>query len=450
MPRARRSFRVVIGPSRTLCSVGIAALVVWAGSSDARTWRVRPDGSGDAPTVPAALDSAQRGDVVLLEAGTYTWTTQGSDGHPSDPSMLRVTRPITLRGVAGAAQTILDAEGRGRVLRCTDAGDVRIEDLTLTGGAASGAGGGLLCDGDTRPHVVGCIVRDNRSGARAPGGGVSLANGTLRDCTLRDNATGLSGFGGGAHGVATRVEGCTFIGNVTTGGDAGGGAGGGLWGDGVTVVACVFDSNRADGAFTATGGGVYERGAGSVRGSTFVGNTARGTMNQGFGGGVYAFAGADLENCVFVGNTATSVSAGGLGGAVYGRGATRLAGCTLLANSSGVHFDGAATVERTIVAWSAGAPCTGSATWSCSNLFGNAGGDVACGTNAGGNFSADPEFCAVDPLASRAFVLQSDSPCAAGNHPQGAVCGNVGAFGVGCDDVRADDVTWGRVKSLYR
>jgi hypothetical protein len=432
------------------CTLVVLAACGVFESARARTWHVQPDSTGDAATIPAALDSAQLGDVILLGAGVYSWTTQGNDADPDDPSMLRVEREVTLRGESTASNTILDAEGQGRVLRCIDAGALRVENVTLTRGASAGAGAGMLSQGDSRPRVVSCVVRDTRSGEGAPGGGISCANGEIRDSEFRDNVTGVAGFGGGLHCVATRVVGCAFSGNAALGGDAGGGAGGGLWGDAAVVIDCAFDSNRAEGSFSAAGGGLYEFGLGSVSNCTFAGNVARGVLNQGFGGGLYTFASASIEGCVFFGNAAESGGSVGLGGGVYGRRATTLTRCTLLANSSGVHFDGLATIEASIIAWNTNAGCTGSATWRCSNLYGNGDDNLPCGTDGGGNFSADPEFCAVDPAATRNVFLQSDSACAPGNHPQGTACGQIGAAPVGCDAVTSESTTWGHVKSLYR
>ena len=39
--------------------------------ANARTWYVKQDGSGDAPTISAAVDSAVAGDTVLVAAGIY-------------------------------------------------------------------------------------------------------------------------------------------------------------------------------------------------------------------------------------------------------------------------------------------------------------------------------------------------------------------------------------------
>jgi len=67
-----------------------------AGSSGARTWYVNEAGTGDAPTISAAMDSAAYGDTVLVGPGTYV----GS---------IAVTEGVTLRSEIGPAHTTLTA-----------------------------------------------------------------------------------------------------------------------------------------------------------------------------------------------------------------------------------------------------------------------------------------------------------------------------------------------------
>jgi hypothetical protein len=69
---------------------------------------------------------------------------------------------------------------------------------------------------------------------------------------------------------------------------------------------------------------------------------------------------------------------------------------------------------------------------SCTDIFGNAGGDALCGTDGGGNFSLDPLFCGT---AGYEFNLTDGSPCVPGN-PSGGVCDNewIGALGGGCGE----------------
>lgn len=59
----------------------------------------------------------------------------------------------------------------------------------------------------------------------------------------------------------------------------------------------------------------------------------------------------------------------------------------------------------------------------------------------------DPQFCGG---AAGNFYLQSDSPCAPGNHPQGYECGFIGAYPVNCGTTPTGVKTWGNIKELYR
>ena len=73
-------------------------------------------------------------------------------------------------------------------------------------------------------------------------------------------------------------------------------------------------------------------------------------------------------------------------------------------------------------------------TFQCNDVYGNTDGDyvgVLEGMNGiDGNFSLDPRFCGLD---SGGVKLRPDSPCAEGNHPDGADCGQIGAFPAGCN-----------------
>ncbi|MBI4739015.1 right-handed parallel beta-helix repeat-containing protein, partial [Candidatus Woesearchaeota archaeon] len=69
-------------------------------------------------------------------------------------------------------------------------------------------------------------------------------------------------------------------------------------------------------------------------------------------------------------------------------------------------------------------------------------------TGSNGNIAVDPEFCGIDDSGN--YFLQSDSPCAPGNHPDGYDCGLIGAFEVLCGKVEVLQKSWGSIKSLYK
>lgn len=86
-------------------------------------------------------------------------------------------------------------------------------------------------------------------------------------------------------------------------------------------------------------------------------------------------------------------------------------------------------------------PCPASAQIRC-NLV---NGSISTCSLLIDNFSADPMFCAVQD-----YHLQSDSPCAPGNHPDGIDCGLIGPLPVGCAPVKVETKTWGSIKAMYR
>lgn len=69
----------------------------------------------------------------------------------------------------------------------------------------------------------------------------------------------------------------------------------------------------------------------------------------------------------------------------------------------------------------------------CSNFHGNAGGDWAPPLQewlgVAGNIAADPLFC--HPTGGD-YTMSTTSPCLPGNHPDGAACGQIGVYGMGC------------------
>lgn len=126
------------------------------------------------------IDDARPGAIIHLPAGTMR-------------GCLVIDKPITLRG-AGAENTVLDGWGKGPVLSI-DAigGDVRIEELAISGGRGS-MGGGVSVDNGARVHLVGCMLQKNAA-RTGRGGAVAVDRGFVRlhECTVVDNRAQLGG-----------------------------------------------------------------------------------------------------------------------------------------------------------------------------------------------------------------------------------------------------------------
>ena len=54
-----------------IMSLVIVSVAVMAETSESRTWYIKPDGTGDAPTIQAGIHSSMAGDTVLVAAGRY-------------------------------------------------------------------------------------------------------------------------------------------------------------------------------------------------------------------------------------------------------------------------------------------------------------------------------------------------------------------------------------------
>jgi len=433
----------------------VLAFLLGSRAVDSRTWHITPDATGDAPTIQAGIDSAAAGDDVLLAVGTYTWTSQGTSG----TSMIRLKPGVWLHSEGGAPETLLDAQEQGRVMLLQDAGNaVRIEGLTLQNGRSRpgfefAGGAGILALGATEPTIVSSVIQNNIAFDPPNGGGVYCNVATITNCTFLDNGAYRGGGGGLLCGAAT-VSDCVFKRN----GAGDGGAGGAIATSSATIENCFFEDNGVASGTLAPGGAIVAGGSVSINLCIFVNNVAFGLFGE---GGAISFDEGPgvVRNSLFFRNAARGPGPN-RGGAI---GARRQAfplieNCTIL-GSSGYHSEGiggiwleaGGTIRNVIIAnTTEGQACGGSGTWICCNLFGNVLGDTICGTDGGGNFSADPQFCSGAPLTDLNVGLQVDSPCAPGNHPDGNACGLIGARPVACGTVSVESPTWSEVKSLYR
>jgi predicted outer membrane repeat protein len=331
-------------------------------SAGPRTWYIKPDGTGDAPTIQAGVDSATAGDTVMLANGTFT----GAGNRDID----LYSKAIAVVSESGNPDScIVDCEGAGRGFSCADATSVvRLQGFSITnglaafGGSFSHLGGGLYCkDPNDGPVVVDCVFSNNH--AEAHGGGVY---GGMSGTPVFTNCRGY-----GTEVCSPSFSDCFFLRNSAAGLGGGVSAGSPTSGSG-TFANCVFYGNRAN-----------------------------------LGGGMYAqFYQCDITNCTFTSDSA------GVGGEIYCDQSSPDIQKTIIAFSiagGAVSCNSAnPTLAYCDVYGNAGGDWTG-----C--LSGQSGGE--------GNFSLNPLFC--DPDSDN-FGLAALSYCLPSLNPWGILIGALG------------------------
>jgi predicted outer membrane repeat protein len=382
---------------KRLALYGIALILAVPSTVAARTWYISPDGTGDAPTIQAGIDSAQPGDEVVLADGTFTGN--------GNRDITYTGKAITIRSESGDPDLcIIDCDGspatphRGFCFTYGEGRSSVLEGVTIANGYFD-QGGAIYCVGSP----------------------------TIRNCKLIGNC--VSDIGGGAviGYCCPLFSYCDFIWNHASR------LGGGVWCLAYSQVFehCSFVENTA-----GSGGGIYTDDGENlfVDHCTFWHNTASG---GGAGMGCGGVNHVHVTNCTFCANQAPQ--GGGIGGGFC------VVPCSLTVSNSIIAY----SIAGEAIYW--GNPNTIFMT--CCDLYGNAGGDyvgsIADRNGTSGNFSACPSFCYAD-LGD--FHLCDESPCAPGNHPYGYDCGLVGAWDVGCScgPTQIEPTSWGLIKNMYR
>lgn len=457
---------------------------------------------GDAPTIQGGVDLAAFGDTVEVACGTYTEDVTLKDGivvrsTTGMPECVTVSAPnnghafrcsnlpssvviegfrmvpsATIgRGMGIASSSVqirncrienFDAPGE----ECTigggmfiSASTVQLEYTTLEGNDAWGEahcgwGGGIACYYNSTLIIRHCVFNNNRA-PRGSGGAIFSNDGTsIIEVSDTEFLANHAADGGSAIAIGSAIP-------YGSDGDP----------DQLTISNCIFRNN--------SGGGF----AGVIAGKDF---TLEGNLFEGNAGGhsgitAFGFGSRVVENCTFRDNSYSLGilmmygSPGVLRGCIFAEnnlydspyalvtlaGSVEIDQCTFVGNRCngvvkiGEQYLGQGTlqVRNSIIAFSETGQAIvcdqqSTATPECCDLYGNPGGDwvgcVAGQNGVNGNMSLDPLFC---DFAGGDYTLQANSPCAP---PQSGACGQIGAFGVGCEPVHVETKSWGAIKGLYR
>ncbi|HIJ71529.1 MAG TPA: hypothetical protein HPP87_09230 [Planctomycetes bacterium] len=311
-------------------------------TTPADTIYVNADGTGDYPTIQAAIDAATNGDEVVLAPGTYT----GNGNRDLDFANALPegqTRAITVRSTDPnnpdvVEATIINCEGtpnephRGFDFHSGEDANSIISGLTITKGYSDEFGGGIKCVSSS-PTIINCNFVANI----APDGGGGLSNHdsspSLINCVFRENE---GHWGGGICNLGQSnptIANCTFSNNI-------GGDGAGVYDHGIgycILINCTFNTN--------SGIGLYSHGGSpKLTKCSFTNNSATAIVSDGGspilsdciftdnqGHGMYNYGGSPvLTSCTFIGNSSWR------GGGMYNtsHSSPLLTGCVFLGNSA--------------------------------------------------------------------------------------------------------------------
>ncbi len=160
------------------------ALAILAANGSAATYIVRPDGTGDYPTIQAAVDNALAGDEILLADGVFR-----GDGNRD----IFCGTPVTIRSLHGdPTACVIDCEGSAEEHhQAFLLVDTALIGVTVTHGYNGQGGAIALRQGSP---VIGCIFVENHSPNE---GGAIYADGysmEISECTfIRNSARYLGG-----------------------------------------------------------------------------------------------------------------------------------------------------------------------------------------------------------------------------------------------------------------
>lgn len=413
-------------------------------------------------TIELGMAAASSGDTVLVAPGVYP---------EQDISLKSGVSLISESG--NPANTVIDAQYFGRVFYGWTDYDVVIRGFTLRNGFSGYERGGGLYLYTCTVTMESCIVQDCTAYNDGGAGYLTSTSAVMRNVEFLRNTTQLGSYDGGALHLNSSD---------------------------LSIEDALFEDNSCE----ASGGALYFRGAteSEIRSTHF----ARNSSSQ--GGAIRCYdASPVFEDVVFVDNTSVPGEGGGIfcgpncqphliratfignsahrGGALMCRdsgnaevesaliyenhavfeggglcaynASPSLQGVTLCSNSAdsgggNVYCANASSwFTATLIAYATtGGGVVSNNTYpllTCSDVFGNAGGDyvgVPDQTGLVGNISEDPLLC---DLSGGNLHVDELSPCAPPNNSCGVL---IGARPVGCGVTPVQSISWGAVKAMYR
>jgi hypothetical protein len=426
-------------------------LLLIASRLESRTWFIKVDGSGDAPTIQAGVDSAASGDTVLAGPGVFADTASVPVNGSNAVVCVNLSKDIVLMG-SGPENTTIgspDANVAVYVDQVGPTGAIRDLKITTESGAFGcvglariqlpSAGTAIVCQSASLEisgneiyengvgiHLIGSPVHfhDNRVHLDAQAMLIEMASNavvernSIHDCGMLVDCTGSSPtFLENDMGEA--CDGLFFAGDCSP----------------------IIMGNHIHDIASYEPTAIYSR-----SGATIENNRIESVWR-----GVYLWD-AWPETRIVRGNVfyETVVAVDIRRPNVVVENNTFDRSITAIMGAAGSTYH----IRRNIitqVGYGIFADPGDPPVIECNDIFSASDaryGGIPDQTGVNGNISVDPEFCGIDDSGN--YFLQSDSPCAPGNHPDGYDCGLTGARPVNCGTVGAERRSWGSIKAKYR
>jgi len=261
----------------------------------ARTITITPDGTGDYPTIQAAINAANDGDEIVLNPGRYT----GYGNRDID----YLGKAITVRSENGPENCIIDCNASSseyingfKFQNGEDANSV-LDGLTIKNANYSG----IDCSKRSSPTVKNCIISNNSSSGIA----CYSASPTIKNCRITDN-TADSGGGICCYEYSSPI-----------------------------IHSCIISGNSAE-----EGSGIY---AFSVEFSKLTVTNSAIINNYGGGGGIHCrywsrTCDLELHNCYIADNEGRGIVTDG--------GNLTVIDCHILRNNGGITNSGGTLVVK--------------------------------------------------------------------------------------------------------
>jgi hypothetical protein len=263
----------------TLASPQKVSLIV-SGAEKNHVWHVYADGSGDAPTIGAAVSASSDGDSIYVHQGSY---------HEAGIS---VGKALVITGVDGAALTTVDGTALGASCFIFPAVSkvIMFRGFTIKSGSSGTVGGGASCS-NSSVTIERCVFKSCLAATNGGGMAVVSASPAIRSCTFDSNQ---AGSGGGVYLSSSSAvfDSCIFYDNVATG-----------LGGGVAIIGGTPQFNNCT---------IHHNTPGTNGGGVYIGTSGNPSLTRclvtfaAAGGGIYGAldaTGATITCCDVYGNT---------------------------------------------------------------------------------------------------------------------------------------------------